>query len=58
MNNKKNKIKNYKNRIELACLKCKAKFDIWVSSSDFDWEVEERVKHKLIQYCPPCRAEA
>ena len=55
MKNKEKKLKNDQKRLELACLKCKVKFNIWVSNSDFDWEVEERVKHKLVQYCPSCK---
>ena len=51
-----NQIKKNKKRIEMDCLKCKAKFDAWVISANFDSDVEGRVRKRLYQYCAVCRS--
>ena len=51
----KNENKNYNKEIEMACLKCKAKFNAWVTTASFDFDVEERVKGRFYQYCDACR---
>lgn len=45
-----------KKRIEIDCLKCRAKFDAWITSANFDSDVEDRVKKRLYQYCAVCRS--
>lgn len=52
MNNEK-KEKNY--RTEITCLKCKAKFDIWLVNANFDSDVEEKVRKRFYNYCGACK---
>ena len=43
-------------KISIECAKCKAKFDIWISMSEFTPEVEETIRKNFLKHCPMCRA--
>jgi len=43
-------------KISFECLQCKAKFDIWLSTINFDSETEENIKKNFFQHCPVCKA--
>lgn len=47
--------RNYKKGVEIACLKCKTKFDVWVVSVNFESDVEKRVRKNLYRYCAVCK---
>ena len=51
----KKKNKDYNKEIKIACLKCKAKFNAWVATASFDFDVEERIRKRFYQYCVACR---
>ncbi|MFQ6084257.1 MAG: hypothetical protein ACE5WD_12995 [Candidatus Aminicenantia bacterium] len=40
----------------MECLKCKAKFDIWLSTAKFTPEAEKEIREHFIQHCPACKA--
>ena len=50
-----NKRKKDKKRIKIDCLECRAKFDIWVSNSNFPEDIEERVRKRFYQHCGICK---
>jgi len=45
---------NYK-KLEIECMLCKTKFDIWISTINYDPEVEEHLRKNFYQYCPVCK---
>ncbi|MDD5145754.1 MAG: hypothetical protein PHF44_02845 [Candidatus Pacebacteria bacterium] len=47
--------KEYK-KIELECAVCKARFEIWISMSDYSPEQEEMIKRNIYLHCPACKA--
>ena len=47
--------KKYKKEVEIACLKCRTKFDAWVVSVNFESDVEKRVRKSLYRYCAVCK---
>lgn len=52
-----NKIKkNAKNKESLnkKCQLCKAGFDIWLSTLNFNPEREEKIRAHFSKYCPDC----
>lgn len=42
-------------KIMVECLKCKARFEIWLNANDFGMEAQERIKKYLLIHCPVCR---
>ncbi|MCP6718188.1 MAG: hypothetical protein KJI70_01395 [Patescibacteria group bacterium] len=49
------KEKNKVNRKEIQCLKCKVKFDSWLSGTEFTSDVEGEIKENFHLHCPSCR---
>ncbi|KPJ56898.1 hypothetical protein AMJ49_03190 [Parcubacteria bacterium DG_74_2] len=50
-----NNNENYR-KISLECAVCKTKFEIWISTSSFSLELEEKIKKHFYIYCPVCKA--
>lgn len=46
---------NYK-KLSIECVLCKAKFDIWISTSNYDPEIEENIRKNFYLRCPVCKA--
>ncbi len=42
-------------KIQFRCAKCKTRFDVWVSNSDFTAEAEEMIEKHFYDHCPVCK---
>lgn len=42
-------------KIALECAICKTKFEIWISTANFDPELEEKIRQHFSRYCPVCK---
>ena len=42
-------------KFKTECIVCKAKFDIWVSMSNFRLEQEKIVRQNFYYHCPVCK---
>jgi len=43
-------------KIEVKCIKCKTKFQIWIENSHFSSEVEKKIRENFYKHCPVCKA--
>ncbi|MFH1714540.1 MAG: hypothetical protein ABH831_03040 [Candidatus Nealsonbacteria bacterium] len=42
-------------KIEIECLVCKTKFEIWLDAFHSDPEFIENIKERFHSYCPACK---
>jgi hypothetical protein len=47
--------KQLKDKVETECSVCKTKFDIWLSTTSRNEEMESNIKNNFHHYCPACR---
>lgn len=53
-----NRISNGTNEISninKKCQFCKAGFEVWLSTLNFNFEREERIREHFLKYCPECQ---
>jgi hypothetical protein len=42
-------------KLEIECIMCKTKFDIWISTMNYSLELEEALRKNFHQHCPICK---